>query len=223
MVPFLILALLDSEQIQTRWGDTAHIFWEVFCITISFSGLILRCITISWVPDGTSGRNTQAQRADVLNTQGIYSVVRHPLYLGNFLIAMGFALFVEVGWFALLTFLLFWLYYERIMFAEEEFLRRKFGNAFTDWAEKTPAFWPDFRRWKRPDLKFSWKMVLRREYAGFFGIIVVFIVLNFLAEWLAEGELQFRLFSGVAFLTGFAVYLLLRTLRRKTKLLNPDR
>jgi len=222
LVPFLLLALRDSEQIQTRWGNTAHTLWEIVCITISFLGLILRCITIAWVPDGTSGRNTQAQRAEVLNTQGVYSVVRHPLYLGNFLITMGFVLFVQVGWFVVFTALLFWLYYERIMFAEEEFLRRKFGESFTRWAKITPAFLPNFSRWKYPDLQFSWKMVLRREYAGFFGIIVTFILLNFFAEWLGEGEIEFRLFSGISFLAGLVVYLVLRTLRRKTKLLNPN-
>lgn len=142
IVPLLLLALRDSEQIEIRWGETALTFWEVFCIAVSFSGLALRCATLGWVNKGTSGRNTQAQRAETLNTQGAYSVVRHPLYLGNFLITMGFALFVEVWWFVMFTVLFFWLYYERIMFAEEEFLRRKFGASYRQWADETPAFWP---------------------------------------------------------------------------------
>lgn len=45
--------------------------------------------TIGQVPKGTSGRNTSQQVADTLSTDGVYSVVRHPLYLGNFLMCMG--------------------------------------------------------------------------------------------------------------------------------------
>ena len=46
--------------------------------------------------------------------------------------------------------LVFWLYYERIMLAEEEFLRARYGKAFDDWAARTPAFLPNFRHWVPP-------------------------------------------------------------------------
>ena len=62
-----------------------------------------------------------------LNTSGLYSVVRHPLYLGNYLMWLGVALFSRTWWAPVIVSLVFWLYYERIMFAEEEFLRRQFG------------------------------------------------------------------------------------------------
>ena len=37
----------------------------------------------------------------------------------------------------LLYMLIFTLYYERIIFAEEMFLRREFGQAYLDWAATT--------------------------------------------------------------------------------------
>ncbi|MGB8874133.1 MAG: hypothetical protein WCC75_12145, partial [Desulfobaccales bacterium] len=48
-------------------------------------------VSLPWglPPRGTSGRNTQGQVAETLNTTGIYSLVRNPLYLGNFLIWLG--------------------------------------------------------------------------------------------------------------------------------------
>ena len=53
---------------------------------------------MGFAPRGTSGRNTLGQVAEVLNTSGMYSVVRNPLYLGNFVIWLGLALFIKVWW-----------------------------------------------------------------------------------------------------------------------------
>ena len=55
----------------------------VISILISLLGLGIRCYAIGTTPHGTSGRNTEKQVAKQLNTAGIYSVVRHPLYLGT--------------------------------------------------------------------------------------------------------------------------------------------
>ena len=70
--------------------------WKIICLLISFSGLALRMYVVGCVPRGTSGRNVTEQRAEVLNTTGIYSLVRHPLYLGNFLIWFGIILSVRL-------------------------------------------------------------------------------------------------------------------------------
>ena len=64
--------------------------WQVFCLMISLSGLAVRIITVGRAPLGTSGRNTREQVAHTLTTTGIYSVVRHPLYLGNYLVLLMF-------------------------------------------------------------------------------------------------------------------------------------
>ena len=54
-------------------------------IMVSFAGLCIRAYTIGTTPRGTSGRNTKEQVANELNSTGMYSMVRHPLYLGNYL------------------------------------------------------------------------------------------------------------------------------------------
>ena len=55
-------------------------------VVLSFIGFWTRAYTIGTTPRGTSGRNTKEQVAEVLNSTGIYSTVRHPLYLGNYFI-----------------------------------------------------------------------------------------------------------------------------------------
>lgn len=222
-LPMLLLALRESEYLDRVFGSGAQTVWEVFCISLSFLGLLLRCLTIGWVPEGTSGRNTKAQLAEVLNLKGAYSIVRHPLYFANFLITMGMILFVQVWWFTVISVLLFWIYYERIMFAEEEFLREKFGDRYLQWAKRTPVFFPNPSKWIRPDSRFSMKMVLKREYSGFFGIIVMFVLLKFFANLLGEGQFRIRVTWVVFLLLGFAIYMVVHLLRKKTKFLHIHR
>lgn len=53
----------------------------------------------------------------------MYSIVRNPLYLGNFLMVLRVVLVLRVWWLSLLYLLVFTIYYERIIFAEEMFLK----------------------------------------------------------------------------------------------------
>jgi len=152
--------------------------WDFICLGIGVVGLAVRVWTVGHVPSGTSGRSTRGLRADTLNTDGPYSVVRHPLYVGNFLMGLGVACFPALWWVVLVYVLAFWLYYERIMLAEEAFLRDAFGDAFVEWAERTPAFVPDLRKYRCPDLPFSIRNVLGREYNGVLALVVVMTLLD---------------------------------------------
>ena len=194
--------------------------WEIICLGISLVGLGVRVLAIGYAAEGTSGRGTEAPSASTLNTTGMYSVLRHPLYLGNFLIWLGIVLSVRVWWFTGVSVLIYWLYYERIMFAEEEFLRRKFEAGYLAWADKTPAFLPRFKNWQKPNRPFSWKKVLRKEYSGLFAVIAVFSVLEVLEDWVVEKRLGIDRPWGVLFIAGLILYLALRTLKKKTNWLN---
>ena len=105
-------------------------YYIIISVLLSLLGFIVRFYTIGTTPKGTSGRNTKKQVAEVLNSTGIYATVRHPLYLGNFLIWIGISTYVFNPLFIVIISLIFWLYYERIMFAEERFLERKFGEEY---------------------------------------------------------------------------------------------
>lgn len=118
--------------------------WETVCYSISFLGFAIRIYIVGHKPEGTSGRNTKAQKANSLNTTGMYSIIRHPLYFGNFLIWLGILLFVHNLAFSVIAILIYFLYYERIIFVEEEFLHEKFGQVFDEWAQKTPVIFPRF-------------------------------------------------------------------------------
>ena len=220
LLPVLLVALREGGFFVRHGLEHLEVFWEMSCVAVSLLGLAVRCATVGCVSAGTSGRNTRdGQQAAELNTTGWYSVVRHPLYLGNFLILLGMLLYTEVWWFVGLVVLAFWLYYERIMYAEERYLERRFGDAFRRWAVQTPTFLPDFRLWRSPGLSFCWRTVLRREYTAFFQIAVGFTVIHLLINGLALHRFRVEA-SWVAFsLFGATVYAVLRTMKRKTQLL----
>lgn len=196
--------------------------WEMLCLAIGLAGLGIRAMTVGFTPAGTSGRNTSGQVAASLNTRGLYAMVRHPLYVGNYLMWLGPALFPRVWWVPVLLTLVFWLYYERIMFAEEEFLRHSFGAEYEEWAARTPAFIPHRLRWVPPRLPFSVRNVLRREYSGFFGLITTFMVLEVVSDYAATGRLRLDPVWTAIFAASLVIYLALRTLKHQTRVLHVE-
>lgn len=222
ILPILVIALQKSGYLERHFGDDAENFYGFFCITISFLGLAVRSITIGFTPKGTSGRNTKEQIAKTLNTTGMYSIVRNPLYLGNFLIFAGIILFIQVWWFFIISLLAFWLYYERIIFTEEEFLRNKFGNLYLEWAERTPLFLPKFGNWKQPGLSFSCRNVLKREYTGLFVITSSFPLIDMVSDIFVVKKLELDLGWAILFAIGLSIYLTLRALKKKTKIFVVD-
>lgn len=194
--------------------------WEILCILVSFIGLGIRIITIGHTPKRTSGRNTKKQVAKTLNTTGMYSIVRNPLYLGNFFMGLGVALFAHLWWLILIYILVFWLYYERIIFAEEAYLRDKFGNEYLEWANRTPVFVPRFNQYRKPELPFSLRNVLKREYDGFFAVVIALFISETVGNIFADGNLDFD-FGWISILViGFIVWVTLRTLKKHTTILN---
>lgn len=214
-LPVIIIALRDAGLLQRAEGDLIDEIREGFCVMISLAGLFIRCLTVGYVPIGTSGRNTREQRADALNTTGMYSIVRHPLYFGNFVISLGGILFIAVLWFDLLAIFAFLLYYTLIMLAEEEFLRKKFGDIFLKWAENTPVFSPLLgKKLRRPELTFSFKNVLRREYSSLFAIIAGFTFLDLAEDFFANGKFEFDWGWATFFAVGLITYVILRALKK---------
>jgi protein-S-isoprenylcysteine O-methyltransferase Ste14 len=188
--------------------------WELLCFIIALSGLAIRIFTVGFVADGTSGRTTSCPKATELNTTGMYSIVRHPLYLANLIILIGLVLFTQSILLTASCTFGFILYYERIIVAEEAFLKEKFNADFTKWASNTPAMIPRFKLWKNPCRPFSWQSVLKREYSGFLTITASFAILDALIDRFREGIWQPDWFWVIVFCVGFLVFIIFWTLRK---------
>jgi len=193
--------------------------WELIFIVISFAGEVLRSYTVGHVPRNTSGRNVMDQLADELNTTGIYSIVRHPLYIGNFLMWIGPVLFLRSVWCVIIFVLAYWLYYERIIFAEEQFLRRKFGEPYDVWAFRVKAIIPRFKHYVPPMLPFSFRNVLKREYNSITNVFIVFAILDMARNLAITGRVYIEPLYLSLLIASIIFWGIIRYLVKRTKFL----
>ena len=196
---------------------------ELIFLGVSLFGEAIRIYTVGYAPKNTSGRNTAAgQIADELNTSGIYSLVRHPLYVGNFFMWLGPVLFVRTLVLLIFFILVYWLYYERIMFAEEQFLRGKFGETYDKYSEKVKAVIPRLRGFVKPSLPFSLKSVLRREYNSFINIFIIFVLLDLFRNYfLSERVYLTPVWIYIGIPAGL-IWVAIRLIFKRTRLLNDE-
>lgn len=204
----------------TELSEITRTALTFLAILVSFLGFIYRAVAIGTTPKGTSGRNTTEQVAESLNNTGIYSMSRHPLYFGNYLMWIGIVIFTFNIYFVIIVSLAFWLYYERIMFAEERFLERKFGKDYIDWSNSVPSFFPCIRKYIKGKIPFSFITVLRREYSGVLATVFSFAFIDQLRFYFENGAFDVNRLSTYILLVTVVIVLILRTLKRSTKVLN---
>lgn len=213
-----VIYLTDYSFFSAKW----LLLIRIIAVALSVSGFLIRAYTIGTTPGGTSGRNREEQVAESLNSSGIYSIVRHPLYLGNYFMWIGIVAYTMNIWFFIIITLAFWLYYERIMYAEERFLERKFGQSFLDWTMRIPAFIPSFKQYLKSSVLFSLVSVLRREYSGFLATVTGFLFVDVVRDYF--NMQKFTLDYTYLYVLGAAllITLTLRTLKHHTRLLHEE-
>jgi len=217
LAPFLIAYLfIQRETLDTFIDNYIQIGISLLVCAV---GLAIRAFTIGYAHPNTSGRNVNQQRADHINTSGIYSMVRHPLYLGNMMIWLGIGLRFGSWWLTLGLLVFFWLYYEKIMFAEEEFLRTKFGDSFTQWAEKTPLIFPNPFLYKKPKTLFFWKRIFRKEPDSAYAPILMLFVIDLCAAYFHLHRFYVSTIWIIIISVATIIYLALKYMKKRTKLL----
>jgi protein-S-isoprenylcysteine O-methyltransferase Ste14 len=111
----------------------------LFLLTVCSMGRLWALLYIS-------GKKTQ----EVI-TDGPYSIVRHPLYLFSFIGAIGIGLASD-NILVLAALVIFYLsYYPLTILSEEKTLTKKFGQAYIDYAKRTPRFLPKLSLYQSPD------------------------------------------------------------------------
>lgn len=176
LIPLIALAMDGCY--HPRGSHAWDLAFEFACFGVALAGLAIRAKTIGHIPPGTSGRNTCRQEASQLNTSGMYSIVRNPLYLGNYFVLLGLALMTQSPLVVALGTCLFALAYGPIIRCEEAFLAGKFGQSYAAYAAAVPRFWPHPQHWRNPALPFSLRMLLRREHDSWMSALAAFVLLE---------------------------------------------
>jgi len=220
---FMIVAGIIMMYLGNRQAIIFDMRDELIFLGVSLFGEIIRIVTVGFAPKNTSGRNTvNGQIADELNVTGIYSILRHPLYLGNFFMWLGPVLFLRSVSFTIVFILLYWLYYERIMFAEEQFLRRKFGEAYDKWSEKVSSFIPWSVNFIPARLSFSVRNVLKREYNSFINIFAIFTLMDLFRNYFLSGRIYLTEMWIYLMIGSFVIWIVVRTIHKQTKWLEVE-
>lgn len=113
----------------------------VICIPFLATG---GCVAINGVKE-TTLRVAEIHRTEKIVTRGVYSVIRHPQYLGGLLAHVGIS-FLLSALYALLSTLLFVLIVYLLSWKEEKELTREFGKEYEDYKKKVPIIMPKLRR-----------------------------------------------------------------------------
>ena len=157
-VAFIVAAWCIAEGIYSRERPHNLLAWDVW-VTIGAllitAGLVLRF-----------GALGHLKKDRCLATEGVYSLCRHPLYLGSILLAYGFCtLLADAENFILVTIYLL-VFYPVTIAWEETSLADRFGDDHRQYRERTPVLLPlgAFRagtfHWKKAFSAGGWVLLL---------------------------------------------------------------
>ncbi len=130
-VPFLLVPLLAH-------GTTDAMNWILGFVVIVL-GEAIRLAGVAAAGTVTRRRSRTVQR---LVTYGIFAWMRNPLYVGNFLIWLGFIVISGVFWFIPVAILLFAIEYTLIVRYEEGVLESIFGEEYLRYKDRTSRWFP---------------------------------------------------------------------------------
>jgi protein-S-isoprenylcysteine O-methyltransferase Ste14 len=160
-VPFLLVPLLAH-------GTSTGINWLLGVVLIAL-GEAIRLAGVAAAGTVTRRRSRTVQR---LVTYGIFAWMRNPLYVGNFLIWIGFTVISGVLWFLPVAIVLFALEYTLIVRYEEGVLESIFGQEYLTYKGRTSRWFPRPPRTAESG-EHHWGEAWRSEISTFLQYIVI--------------------------------------------------
>jgi protein-S-isoprenylcysteine O-methyltransferase Ste14 len=125
------------------------------------------------------------RKNDALATSGPYAYTRNPLYLGSFVLGLGFTIASGRPWLGLLFAALFLGIYLPVMRVEASTLSQLFGDDYARYAAAVPLFFPRITAYRDPKtagVKFDPGLYMRyREYQAALGLALAWMVLAVLS------------------------------------------
>lgn len=126
------------------------------------------------------------RKNSALATSGPYAFTRNPLYLGSFLLGVGFTIASGFWPLGILFALLFLGIYFPVMRVESATLAELFGKEFQDYARQVPLFFPRITPYRSgvSANRFDSSLYMRyREYRAALGLVIAWALLAFKAYY----------------------------------------
>lgn len=137
----LVAALCVSA---SGWGG----FVPVLAHIMSLLGWLFIAVGVTgrvWCGSYICGRKTSQ-----LITQGPYSISRNPLYFFSFVGGLGVMLVTETLLFPCIFTVFFLAYHSQIIAREERKLQAQHGEAYAQYCDNVPRFWPNIGLFSEP-------------------------------------------------------------------------
>ena len=183
---------------------------------IALAGAATRIVAAGFAKPFTSGRENYL-KAESLNTSGVYSIVRNPLYVGNFLVYNGIlAAYSSPAALAFFN-VFFVLNYYFIIQSEENYLRGQFGDAYRAYLKTVPRVIPRFGLYRRNDHPFHpARAVYKEKNTTLYWVFFYAVSLLVKQYKLNQGAIEHFWWHAVPVLALFALNIVL-TLNQKPK------
>jgi protein-S-isoprenylcysteine O-methyltransferase Ste14 len=183
----VILFILPSP---TLFADPA--FAGLLGFLVALVGQAARVVTIGLAYIIRGGKDHKVY-AEQLVTDGLYSHVRNPMYVGNFFLLLGLAIATNSWLFTLVGIPLSLAMHKAIVAAEENFLRNKFGAQFDAYCARVPRWVPRLAGLGKTvsGMQFDWRRVVMKEYrAGFdwFSATALVVLVNLYRSGLLDDD-----------------------------------
>ena len=128
------------------------------------------------------------RKNEALARSGPYAFTRNPLYLGSFILGLGFTIGAGRWVLAIVFAALFLGIYLPVMRVESRTLAETFADEYRQYAFHVPLFFPrltPYRDEAAPPTSFDSSLYLRyREYRAALGLVAAWLVLAIKAYWL---------------------------------------
>jgi protein-S-isoprenylcysteine O-methyltransferase Ste14 len=127
------------------------------------------------------------RKNDALAVSGPYAYTRNPLYLGSFILGLGFTIGAGRWWLGVLFAALFLGIYLPVMRVESATLAQLFGQSFQEYAAAVPLFVPRVTPYQSGQARigFDRSLYIRyREYRAPLGLFIAWGLLIFKAYYL---------------------------------------
>ena len=187
----------------------------VLGVLIVFLGEEVRLTTIGYDYIDRGGKKGRPV-ANRLVMGGIYAHTRNPMYLGNILIAIGFALASSspAAYGVIIPFFLF--VYQAITCAEEEFLVERFGQEYAAYCAQVPRFFPSLKGLRKTltQGRYNWRRPFKQDLSTIAWISLMLAALPLWRAYFLKGpetarqEMPATLWreGGILFLYALLVY-----------------